>query len=137
MASPFFQGPSGQLVLYEYVDSGTYRMGVFNLATGGITQLPVATLAEKCVWTNDNSALYCGIPTSFTGNLPDDWYQGAVSFTDRIWRIDLSTRLATLVVDPMQSGNAAIDVVNPTLDAGDQLLVFRNKKDSSLWAYSL
>jgi hypothetical protein len=129
--------PSGQEVLYSYTDGSEYHMGVFTLSTGAVTSLPLATLAEKCVWTNDSSALYCGIPTSFTGNLPDDWYQGAVSFTDRIWRIDLHTRLATLVVDPSQDGKTAIDVVNPTLDAGGQLLVFRNKKDSSLWAYSL
>ena len=72
-----------------------------------------------------------------TGNLPDDWYQGATSFTDRIWRIDLTTRLATLVVDPSQAGNVNIDAVNLTIDPNSQVLVFRNKKDSSLWAYSL
>jgi hypothetical protein len=129
--------PSGQLVLYSYTASGEYHMGVFSPATGAVVSLPLATFAEKCVWTSDGLALYCGVPTSFTGNLPDDWYQGAVSFTDRIWRIDLTSRLATLVVDPSQTGSTDIDVVNPTLDANNQLLVFRNKKDSSLWAYSL
>ena len=129
--------PSGQSLLYSYTNGSLYHMGVYNLSTGALTSLPLATFAEKCVWTSDSSALYCGIPTSFTGNLPDDWYQGAVSLTDRIWRIDLTSRLATLVVDPTQIANTSIDVVNPTLDATNQLLVFRNKKDSSLWAYSL
>lgn len=129
--------PSGQLVLYSYTDGTTYHMGVFNLTNGSATALPVATMTEKCVWSPDSSELYCGIPTSFVGNLPDDWYQGAVSFTDRIWSIDLTTRLATLIVDPAQVGKTAIDVVNPTLDPSGQFLVFRNKKDSSLWIYSL
>ena len=129
--------PSGQFILYSYTDGSVYHMGVFDQSTGGVVSLPLATFAEKCVWTPDNTALYCGVPTSFSGNLPDDWYQGAVSFTDRIWRIDLTTRLATLIVDPLKAGNSAIDVVNPTIDLADRLFVFRNKKDSSLWAYSL
>lgn len=129
--------PSGQYLLYSYTDGTLYHMGVLNLATGAVTPLPVATIAEKCVWAGDNVTLYCGIPTSFSGNLPDDWYQGAVSFTDRIWRINLTTRLATMVVNPAVYGNTLIDAVNPTLDPSGQYLVFRNKKDSSLWIYTL
>ena len=130
--------PSGNLILYSYTDSSNaFHMATFNLTNGTVTTLPLATLAEKCVWTSDSSALYCAIPNSVSGNLPDDWYQGAVSFTDRIWRIDLTTRLATLVLDPSQVANVDIDAVNLTIDPNSQVLVFRNKKDSSLWAYSL
>jgi hypothetical protein len=129
--------PSGTQVLYSYTDGTNLHMGVLNLSNGSSISLPLATLAEKCVWTSDGSALYCAIPTSLSGNLPDDWYQGATSFTDRIWRIDLSTRLATLALDPHAAGHVNIDAVNLTLDPQNQVLVFRNKKDSSLWAYSL
>jgi hypothetical protein len=130
--------PSGQIILYSYTDSSALHMATLDLTSGTVTNLPLATLAEKCVWTSDSTALYCGVPTSFSGNIPDDWYQGAVSFTDRIWRIDLTTRLATLVVDPTAAnGKVSIDAVNLTIDPNSQVLVFRNKKDSSLWAYSL
>jgi hypothetical protein len=129
--------PDGKQVLYSYVNSGAFKMAVLNLGTGVSTNLPLATLAEKCVWTSDSTALYCAIPTSFTGNLPDDWYQGVVSFTDKIWRIDLTSRLATLVLDPSSAAKVDIDAVNLTIDPNSQVLVFRNKKDSSLWAYSL
>jgi hypothetical protein len=130
--------PSGNIVLYSYVDSSdALHMATFDLTTGTVTSLPLATLAEKCVWTSDSSALYCAIPKSVSGNIPDDWYQGVESFTDQIWRIDLTSRLATLVLDPTQTGNVNIDAVNLTIDPNSQVLVFRNKKDSSLWAYSL
>jgi hypothetical protein len=129
--------PSGKEILFSYTDGTNFHMATLDLTQGTVTQLPLATLAEKCVWTSDSTALYCAVPTSMTGNLPDDWYQGAVSFTDRIWRIDLTDRLATLVVDPSQAGNVSIDAVNLTLDPNSQVLVFRNKKDSSLWAYTL
>ncbi|MBA3789485.1 hypothetical protein H0X32_03825 [Patescibacteria group bacterium] len=129
--------PSGNLLLYSYTDGNRVYMSILNLTNGSVTTLPLATLTEKCVWTSDSAFLYCGIPTNFSGNLPDDWFQGATSFTDRIWRIDLANRLATLVVDPVKTGKTAIDAVNLTLDPNTQLLVFRNKKDSSLWAFSL
>jgi hypothetical protein len=129
--------PSGQLVLYSYTDGTELHMNVLDLTSGVVTALPLATIAEKCVWTSDSTALYCAIPSSFQGNLPDDWYQGVVSFDDRIWRIDLSSHLATLVIDPHKLANVNIDAVNLTIDPQSQVLIFRDKKDSSLWAYSL
>jgi len=129
--------PSGKIILYSYTDGSTFHMSTLNLTDGTVIELPLATLAEKCVWTSDNTSLYCGIPSSFSGNLPDDWYQGTTSFVDKIWRIDLTTRLATLIVDPSYVGKTDIDAVNLTIDPNSQVLVFRNKKDSSLWAYSL
>ncbi len=129
--------PSGKQILFSYVDSNIFHMAILDLGTGSVTKLPLATLAEKCIWTPDDSALYCAIPVSITGNQPDDWYQGVSSFSDRIWRIDLNTRLATLVLDPLINGKVTIDAVNLTLDPNSQVLVFRNKIDSSLWAYSL
>jgi hypothetical protein len=129
--------PSGSQVLYSYTDGTSFHMSVLNVATGGVTALPLATLAEKCVWTSDESALYCGVPESMTGNLPDTWYQGTTSFSDRLWKIDLTSRLATLVIDPSQTAKTAIDAVNLSIDPNSQVLVFRNKIDGSLWAYSL
>lgn len=129
--------PSGKSLLYSYIDGTTFHMNIFDLATGSVTALPLATLTEKCVWASTNTAVYCAVPTSMTGNLPDSWYQGTTSFTDRIWRIDLSSRLATLILDPSLVGKTDIDAVNLTLDPNSRVLVFRNKKDSSLWAYSL
>ena len=129
--------PSGKIVLYSYTDGSILHTLTLNLTDGTVVELPLATLAEKCVWASDSTALYCAIPSSYAGNLPDDWYQGTVSFTDKIWRIDLSTRLATLVVSPSKVGKTDIDAANLTIDPTSQILVFRNKKDSSLWAYSL
>jgi hypothetical protein len=130
--------PSGSQVLFSYTDGTSFHMGVLNLINGSITSLPIATIAgNKCVWASNNVTIYCGVPINFTGNLPDDWYQGADPFTDRLWRIDLSTRLATLVIDPLQSGKVHLDMVNLAIDPQSEVLVFRNKTDSSLWVYSL
>lgn len=127
----------GTSVLYSYVDQNRTYLQVLDLATRSSTALPLATLTEKCAWEPGGKAVYCAVPTSITGNIPDTWYQGAQSFTDRIWHIDLDTRLATLVVDPSQVADVAIDAVALTMDPQADTLVFMNKKDGTLWVYDL
>lgn len=127
----------GDSVLYSYVDTNGTYLQVLDLATRNVTALPLVTLTEKCVWEPGGRAVYCGVPTALTGNIPDEWYQGAKTFSDRIWRIDLDTRLATLVVDPGQVAGVAIDAIALTIDSESDVLVFTNKKDGTLWAYDL
>ena len=93
--------PSGKWVLVSSVFGGGMQMELVNTATGESLSLPVATIADKCVWAADDSAIYCGVPTNPPAgfNYPDDWYQGAVSFSDRIWKIQVSGRYAQLVLD--------------------------------------
>ncbi len=129
--------PAGRSVLYSYVSQGRVYLSVLDLGSRSAVALPLGTLAEKCAWAPGGRQLYCGIPTETTGNLPDEWYQGARSFTDRIWRIDLDTRLATLVVDPSEVADVAIDAVALTIDSQSDALVFTNKTGGSLWVYDL
>lgn len=129
--------PTGSLLLYSYLTNGTFAMALFDLETRESVPLPVATIASKCVWSADGSVAYCAVPTAFPGTLPDDWYQGVVSFTDRIWRIDAAARVATLLVDPSTAGGSAVDAVALTIDPQEDFLVFTNRIDGSLWAYDL
>lgn len=129
--------PEGKSILYSYTDRGRTYLQVIDVASRNSVALPLSTFAEKCVWAPGGRAVYCGVPTTMTGNMPDDWYQGATSLSDRIWRIDLDTRLATLVIDPSQVADVSIDAVALTIDAQNDVLVFTNKKDGSLWVYDL
>ncbi|MFZ3043940.1 MAG: hypothetical protein WA058_02430 [Minisyncoccia bacterium] len=131
--------PSGKWVLVSYTVNNAMQMVLINTSTGSSFQLPVATIADKCVWTNNDTAVYCGIPQnpSPANIYPDDWYQGAVSFNDRIWKIDAVGRYAQLVLD---FGKETKDILDAEALAIDQLattLVFVNKNDGSLWSYSL
>ncbi len=129
--------PTGRSVLFSYMDKGKLYTQVLNIAAHTVTPLPLATLSEKCAWSADGRAVYCAVPTSLGKNLPDDWYQGVSAFTDRIWRIDLDTRLATLLVDPSQVAEVTIDAVSLTLDSQSDVLIFTNRRDGSLWSYDL
>lgn len=129
--------PSGKQVLYSYVTNGSTRLAVLDVATRTSTPLPVATLAEKCVWSSDATSVYCAVPRALSGTLPDDWYQGAVSFSDRMWEIDMAARVANLVVDPKTSGAIDVDAIALTIDPKGDVLVFTNKKDGALFVYDL
>lgn len=126
---------TGSYVLYSYVQRGKGYLAVFDVTKRTVTQLPVATIADKCAWASGSREIYCGVPQAMSGNLPDDWYQGATSFTDRLWKINLDTRLATLVADPVQLAQVSLDMVALTIDQTNDVLVFTNKRDGSLWVY--
>ncbi len=130
--------PSGKWVLVSYTSSGAMQMNLVNTTTGEPISLPVATVADKCVWTADDSAIYCGIPVSPpAGEYPDDWYQGAISFNDRIWKIDVAGRYAQLVLDFSKETEKTLDATALAVDQLNTVLVFVNKNDSSLWSYQL
>lgn len=131
--------PSGKWILVSYTLGGAMQMELVNTTTGEILPLPVATLADKCVWTSDDSAIYCGVPVNPPGGVayPDDWYQGAVQFSDRVWKIQISGRYAQMVLDLPKETKELVDVVSPAINPSGTVLVFVNKNNGSLWSYSL
>ena len=130
---------SGKWALVSYTRNGAMQMNLVNTTTGESLQLPVATIADKCVWTANDSAIYCGIPADPPQNFnyPDDWYQGAISFSDRIWKIDVSGRYAQLVLDFSKETENPLDATALAIDPLNTALVFVNKNDGSLWSYEL
>ena len=131
--------PSGKWLLVSSSLNNRMHMELVNTATGETLQLPVATIADKCVWAADDSAVYCGIPLNPSTNYiyPDDWYQGAVHFSDRIWKINVSGRYAQLVLDFSKETGGTLDAEALALDPSGTVLSFINKNDGSLWAYTL
>jgi hypothetical protein len=128
---------SGDSLLYSYASAGAYQLRVIDISSRASTALPLATLVEKCTWSADGRSAYCAVPTNLQGNLPDDWYQGAITFTDRIWKIDLAERIATLVIDPAEIGKVNVDAVNLTVDPSEDVLIFTDKHTGALYAYDL
>lgn len=131
--------PLGKWVLVSYTDGNAMQMKLVDTATGISLPLPVATIADKCVWAADDASVYCGIPMSpsTSSMYPDDWYQGAISFNDRIWKIDVAGRYAQLVLDFSSANKGSLDAVSLAINPTNTMLVFVNKNDGSLWGYSL
>lgn len=129
--------PDGTRLLYSYVDRGTLRLSVYDVATRSSVALPVATLTEKCYWSPDSLSTYCGVPMALPNGLPDFWYQGAISFSDRLWKINMQDRLATLIVDPNAVAEVSIDAVALHTDPTEDVLLFTDKHTGLLWAYDM
>ena len=131
--------PSGKWLLVSSTLNSAMQMELLNTATNEAVPLPVATIADKCVWTDDGSTIYCGIPVDPSSDYayPDDWYQGVVHFSDRIWKIDVAGRYAQLVLDFPSETKGTLDAEALAVDSLNTDLVFVNKNDGSLWNYQL
>jgi hypothetical protein len=129
--------PSGKSLLYSYINRGAVSVALFDVETRASIPLPISTLTEKCVWTTDEQAVYCSVPRALSGVLPDTWYQGAFSFSDKLWKVDLVERVAILMIDPLIVGEVNIDGVALALDEGANVLVFTDKRSGALYLYDL
>ena len=129
--------PSGRSVLYSYLSGNAAKAEVLDTATRNSSSLPLAVLPEKCAWAADEKAAYCAVPRTLGKGWPELWYQGVTHYSDRIWKIDLEARLASLVLDPETLAAVQIDAMSLTVDPDEDYLVFTNRTDGSLWTYDL
>jgi hypothetical protein len=129
---------NGGRIIYSYIESGITRLFVRN-QSGDLSEILPTTLAEKCVWSISNSAVfYCGTPiVSPSAGEPDNWYLGRTHFSDYIWQFDTNSEIARLVIDPKTDFGIDLDVYKPNLSPNENYLVFINKRDMTLWAAKL
>ncbi|MEN9582363.1 MAG: hypothetical protein RL641_317 [Candidatus Parcubacteria bacterium] len=129
--------PDMKKVLFSRSVNGGMTSSIYSTDAKSIIPLPGAnTLPEKCVWQSA-TILYCAVPSYLPSvDYPDAWYQGAISFNDQIYKIDLNDYTSIVVGNP-SSVNATIDATNLVVDPANTYLVFINKKDGSLWSLDL
>jgi len=129
---------SGDTVLYSESSNSGFLTGVYGVESKGFERISLTTLPEKCVWSNDNITVYCGVPVDFSrGEYPDEWYQGLVSFTDSMWKINTETGAFDFLIDPFEKNDVKIDAIKLFLSEDEKYLFFTNKKDMTLWVLNL
>jgi len=134
--------PNTNFVLYS---NNNLSLSLYNTNTKETKEISMKTLAEKCAWGRGSEFVYCFVPkyVNTTYSYPDSWYQGEVSFSDDIWRINTTDGNAELVLDTSTISNASksiiesIDGIKPSLSNDGKFLFFVNKKDSYLWGIEL
>lgn len=126
-------------ILYSESVGGSVKLKYRNLANNNDSDLSFKTLPEKCVWSRiEEFVTYCAVPLAIpSGEYPDGWYQGLVSFTDSVWKVDVKTGSSELVMDIQRETGNDIDIMNPFLSDGDDYLLFMNKKDLTLWSLAV
>jgi len=127
--------PDGSKVLYSESSNNGMETKIFDINKKEVKPLFMRTLADKCVFSLKNKdIIYCANPVSTPLNLryPDDWYKGEVLFDDEIWYQDISTDEANKL-----SSNIGIDAIDLKLSPDENYLLFKDKKDNSLWVLNL
>jgi hypothetical protein len=110
-------------------------LGIYNISSKSITDVPLKTLPEKCVWGKNDSAIYCLVPVFVPEErYPDSWYRGEMTFSDQIWKFNVGAGSTEFIVNPLEvEGGEDIDGIKLMLDKDEKYLFFVNKKDSYLW----
>jgi hypothetical protein len=115
---------------------GGSKLGIFDVKSHSVKELNLYSLPEKCVWSANGVTVYCAVPADMSsGEYPDSWYQGLVSFTDRFVKIDASTLGMSVIAD--SAYQTPVDATHLFLDDKEGILFFTNKKDSTLWSLDL
>lgn len=127
--------PDGGSVLYS---NSFLKTSIYNTETKTYRELKTQTLADKCVWLEDSSAVYCATPKLIDSKYkyPDAWYMGETSFNDTFVRVDIENEKEVVVFDPEELG-IDIDAYGLVLTKDGKNLLFVNKKDSSLWGLEI
>lgn len=113
------------------VSSGS-NFNSFRVEGGQNTSLGVKMIPDKCAWSTE--FIYCGVPKTVEGGLyPDSWYKGVQTFSDAFWKIDPRGDQTEVLNVPDES----LDAVEVLVSKDNNYLVFKNKKDSSLWLLKL
>jgi hypothetical protein len=125
--------PDGNFILYSSSSGNFFSTFLFDVASGESTSFPLKTLPEKCAWSYTSNAVYCAVPNQLPKNMPDEWYQGVVSFEDSLWRINIETLETTLILSDEDFVSGPLDAINLTIDEENEKLLFINKYNSSFW----
>ncbi len=127
--------PDGKTLLYSVSGGQGLDLHALSLKDGTDMNTGLATLPEKCVWSTNNTVVYCGVGQSTSpDSYPDAWYKGQIHFNDAFWKIDTVGKSTTQLNDG--EGNT-LDATNLALDPSEQYLVLVNKTDGSLWSLNL
>lgn len=128
--------PNGKSMLYS---DNNLSLSILDIENKNTNSIGIKTLPEKCIWTKTSDTIYCAVPKYLEqSQYPDSWYQGEISFSDQIWKVDVATGNTTLLLDPITSTNGEeVDAIKLGLDENEDYLFFVNKKDSYLWELKL
>lgn len=93
------------------------------------------TIASKCAW-GERQFLVCGIPRTLpfknTEGLPDDWFQGRVTFNDDLFIVDTSTGDAYELYT-FKPEDGVFDVTNITISKENVFIAFNKRQNANLW----
>ncbi len=131
--------PDLSKILFSYSTKGSIKLALYDRKLDSYTDLVYNTLSEKCVWSKkDKDVIFCAVPENIAfDTYPDVWYQGLITFSDSIVKINIKTGESRFIVNMQKESKEVVDVINPTLSKDEDYLIFTNKTDLILWGLRL
>jgi len=134
--------PRGTHLLYSFNETqgGTPLLRSLALKTNEVQYLSMATLVEKCAWSEDERYLYCALPRtqySVRADFVERWNQGLEASDDALWRFDVTTGTAKELIDPHEVTKSSFDIVSLSVTPREEYLVFRTRYGNKLWGFEL
>lgn len=125
---------NGERFLIGEGNASDMKISWYDLKTSQTKGTQINSIPEKCVWSSNNSVVYCGVPLDpQKTTYPDNWYQGQISFNDSVEKYDLTLGTKETLGFPSES----VDLINPSLSKDEKYLYFINKRDGSIWVVDL
>lgn len=132
MSTPSLEGP--------ILNSMWGRDGLATFITnnGDTKSASFKTIASKCSW-GEKRFLVCAVPRMIpktTEGLPDDWFQGRVTFNDDFFVIDSATG-EPYSLYTFKKEDGVFDITSISISEGNSYLSFNKKQDASLWMLNM
>ncbi|MDP2593391.1 MAG: hypothetical protein Q8P52_01940 [bacterium] len=134
-----YQNYDGSYIAFSESSLSSVKFRVLDTTTDNVKTFSLSTLPEKCVWSrNEPNILYCAVPANLpAAKYPDVWYQGRILFSDEIWKLDAENGFISFVAGLENLSGESIDAVNLSLSPDEDMLLFTNKSDYTLWLLRL
>lgn len=132
----YLWSPDSELILFNSSGNVGFNNFIYNIKDNKTFSFGLSTLPEKCAWSKlKKGTIYCAVPLFLpAAKYPDDWYQGIISFSDRVWRIDVISGATEIISSETE---AEFDFTNLFLDKNENYLFLQNKKDGTLWSLKI
>lgn len=122
---------SDENTLYSQSLNSGFTTRILNNKDGSDKSIDLSILPEKCTWLK--SSVVCAGNIESEGSMPDEWYQGIRTLSDKVYMIDLSTLRVQTIYDG-SSGN--FDMTHLSVDESSRRLYFIDKNTGELWRLS-
>ena len=130
----------GSKILYSKTGLTGNGIGIFVADRNGSNSksLEIATLVEKCAWSQDLRYIYCAIPKNINEAkiLPDDFYKGTFLANDEFYKINIETGDKTKLLADSQMVEV-YDANDLFLSPQEDYLFFVNKTNGLLYSIKL
>lgn len=125
-----------KILFSEQKEGEGVSLKIFNIEENKTIETKLKSLPEKCIWSKNNIYIYCAVPNKIKStSLPDEWYQGLVSFEDSFIKIDSNSGIYETIFN--SETLTPVDAINLFMSHDEKQIFFTNKKDYTLWGLKI